>query len=192
MDKAELHEARTNPEFLNYLEQTRVDAIKSENISALYEVLDSMLILDLDEEKINNVYENILKISFERIETIVNGGKKLKLEKDELLYIRSFYEHAIEKWSYNDFSGAKEFFFLLSNIVEDEHLVGAINVHLVACSKEMDMESFYENSVDVNVMDLEERYGYFIVNFTFDIQTFLAQNDAILKREFENLKHLLD
>lgn len=51
MDKAELHEARTNPEFLNYLEQTRLDAIQTENISALYEVLDSMLILDLDEEK---------------------------------------------------------------------------------------------------------------------------------------------
>lgn len=75
MDKAELHEARTNPEFLNYLEQTRLDAIKTENISALYEVLDSMLILDLDEEKINAIYETILKIAFEKIEAIVNSGK---------------------------------------------------------------------------------------------------------------------
>jgi hypothetical protein len=111
MDKAELNEARTNPEFLNYLEQTRVDAIKSENISALYEVLDSMLILDLDEEKINGIYENILKISFEKIETIVNSGKKLQLSNDELLYIRSFYEHAIEKWSTTTMMEPKSFYF---------------------------------------------------------------------------------
>ncbi len=59
MTNEELNEARTNPDFLNYLEKTKDDAIKSKNISALYEVLDSFLILDLDQEKINIVYENI-------------------------------------------------------------------------------------------------------------------------------------
>lgn len=192
MDKAELHEARTNPEFLNYLEQTRIDAIKSENISALYEVLDSMLILDLDEEKINEIYENILKISFEKIEAIVNSGKKLTLNGDELLYIRSFYEHAIEKWSYNDFDGAKEFFFLLTHIVEDEVLVEAINVHLIACSKAIDLDTFYDNNVNTKVEETIEQYGYFIVHFTFDTKAYLEENQATLASEFENLKHLLD
>ena len=51
MTKEELNQARTNPEFINYLEETRIDAINTKNISALYEVLDSLLILDLDEEK---------------------------------------------------------------------------------------------------------------------------------------------
>ena len=46
MTNEELNEARTNPEFINYLEKTKEDAIKSKNISALYEVLDSLLILD--------------------------------------------------------------------------------------------------------------------------------------------------
>lgn len=192
MDKAELHEARTNPEFLNYLEQTRIDAIKSENISALYEVLDSMLILDLDEQKINEIYENILKISFEKIETIVNSGKKLTLNGDELLYIRSFYEHAIEKWSYNDFEGAKEFFFLLTQIIDDELLIEALNVHLIACSKTIDLDSFYDNNVDTKATEVVEQYGYFIVHFTFDIKAYLAENQTVLAHEFENLKHLLD
>lgn len=192
MDKAELQEARTNPDFLNYLEQTRLDAIESENISALYEVLDSMLILDLDEEKINGIYESILKISFEKIEAIVNSGKKLKLDDDELLYIRSFYEHAIEKWSYNDFDGAKEFLFLLTQIIDDSKLIDAFNVHLIACSKEIDLDTFYDTNVQTNVEDTVEQYGYFIIHFNFDTNTYINENKAILDIEFEKLKHLMD
>ncbi|MFA7083726.1 MAG: hypothetical protein WC141_04225 [Arcobacteraceae bacterium] len=192
MDKEELHEARTNPEFLNYLEQTRIDAIETENISALYEVLDSMLILDLDEEKINSVYETILKVSFEKIEAIVNSGKKLKLLGDELLYVRSFYEHAIEKWSYDDFAGAKEFLFLLIHIIEDNKLSDALKIHLIACSKEIDLDSFYENCVETNVMDVIEEYGYFITNFKFDAQTYIEENNTIMHDEFKQLNHLLD
>ena len=57
MDKEQLNEARTNPDFIKYLEETRVKSMEEENISAMYETLDSMLILDLEEEKINKLYE---------------------------------------------------------------------------------------------------------------------------------------
>lgn len=192
MTNEELNEARTNPEFINYLEETRVAAINNKNISALYEVLDSLLILDLEQEKINSVYENILKISFENVENIVNSGKKLQLNDDELYYARSFYEHAIEKWSYNDLDGAKELFFVLSNIIEDDFLKEALNVHLIACSKELDLDTFYDEKVNVNNVPIDEKYGYFIVTFNFDTKIFLDENQTILNKEFENLKHLLD
>lgn len=192
MTNEELHEARTNPDFLVYLEKTRDDAIKTENISALYEVLDSLLILDLEEDKINSVYENILRISFDKIETIVNGGNKIGLEGDELYYVRSFYEHAIEKWSYNDLKGAKELFFVLSNILDDEFLCDALGVHLIACSKEYDLDSFYEEKVNLNNVPIHEKYGYFIVSFNFETKEFLEENSEILKTEYQNLKYLLD
>lgn len=192
MDRAELNEARTNPEFLNYLEQTRVDAIKTENIAALYEVLDSLLILDLDEQKINSVYETILKISFQKIEDIVNSGKKLKIEDDELLYIRSFYEHSIEQWSYSNFKGAKEFLFLLIHIIEDKKLIDSFKIHLIACSKEIDLDSFYENCVDIDTADKLEQYGYFITNYKFDVEKYIEENSSVMHDEFKLLKHLLD
>lgn len=192
MTNEELHEARTNPEFLTYLDKTKDDAIANKNISALYEVLDSLLILDLQEEKINTVYENILKISFENIEKIVNGGSKVGLEGDELFYVRSFYEHAIEKWSYNDLKGAKELFFVLSNIVDDEFLCDALNVHLVACSKEFDLDSFYDKKVNLDNVPVSEKHGYFITSFNFETKKFLEENSEILKTEYTNLKHLLD
>lgn len=192
MTNEELHEARTNPEFLVYLDKTKDDAIETKNIASLYEVLDSYLILDLDQEKINVVYENILKIAFENIEKIVNSGKSLTLEDDQLFYVRSFYEHAIEKWSYSDFSGAKELFFVLANILEDEFLTDSLNVHLVACAESMDLDSFYENKVNLDNVPVNEKYGYFIVSYNFDTKEFLEENSELLKSEYENLKHLLD
>jgi hypothetical protein len=61
MDKEELHQARTNPDFQKYLEQTRKDAIDLKNISAMYEVLDTYLVLDLQEDKINELYIQYLR-----------------------------------------------------------------------------------------------------------------------------------
>ena len=192
MDKNELNEARTNPDFLKYLEEARVKSIKEENIRVMYETLDSMLILDLDEEKINKLYEQILKTSFANVEKIVNENKKLKLEDENLLYVRAFYEHAIEKWSYDNFDGAKELIFVLANIIEDETLELALNTLIIILSQKESLDSFYDEKVDLEAEDLEEKYGYFIVNFKFNKEEFINNNKDILSSEYENLKHLLE
>ena len=192
MNKEELHQARTNPDFLKYLEQTRKDAIELKNISAMYEVLDSYLILDLQEDKINELYENILKLSFERIEELVNENKKLTLEGDELFYVRSFYEHAIEKWSYENYDGAKELIFILTQIVDDKKLVNALQMHLIMCSLKINLDDFYDNYVETNETSESEMYGYFIMNYKIDLEIFLKEKKSVLDKEYKNLKHLMD
>ena len=112
MDKEALFEARTNPDFLKYLEEARINSMKAEDIGLMYETLDSMLVLDLDEEKVNKLYEQILKTSFSNVEKILSKHAKLNLEDDNLLYVRALYEHAIEKWSYDNFDGAKDLIFV--------------------------------------------------------------------------------
>ena len=191
MDKEQLFEARTNPEFLNYLEEARVNSMKAGEIGLMYETLDSMLVLDLDEEKINKLYEQILKTSFENVEKIVNKSGKLNLEGDNLLYVRAFYEHAIEKWSYENFDGAKDLIFVLANIVEDEFLLEALNILIVVLSQKSQLDEFYDTKVDLEKEVDEEKYGYFIVNFKFDNKEFLTQNKDTLTKEYDNLKHLL-
>ncbi len=192
MDKEELQEARTNPEFLDYLEKTRINAIAARDISALYEVLDSMLILDLDEEKINSVYQTILETSFEKVEIIVNNNQKLTLDDDHMYYIRALYEHGIEKWSYDNFDGAKDLLFVLSNIIEDEILVDSLQVHIIALANKTKLDDFYENEVDLNSCNSEEKYGYFITSFNKEVKSYLEENKTLLKEEYENLKHLLE
>ena len=192
MDKEQLNDARTNPDFLKYLEEARVKSIAEKNINVMYETLDSMLILDLDEEKINKLYEEILKTSFENVEKIVNKNEKLKLENENLLYVRAFYEHAIEKWSYDNFDGAKELVFVLANITDDEPLEKALNVLLIVLSTRNQLDFFYDTSVDHEKENSEEKYGYFIMNFKFNTEEFLKDNSETLEKEYKNLKHLLD
>jgi len=192
MDKEQLNDARTNPDFLKYLEEARVKSIAEKNINVMYETLDSMLILDLEEENINKLYEEILKTSFENVEEIVNKNEKLKLENENLLYVRAFYEHAIEKWSYDNFDGAKELVFVLANITDDELLEKALNVLLIVLSTRTQLDFFYDTSVDHEKESSEEKYGYFIMNFKFNTDEFLNDNKETLEKEYKNLKHLLE
>jgi len=192
MDKQQLNEARTNPDFLKYLEEARVKSMKEENISIMYETLDSMLILDLEEEKINKLYEQILKTAFDNVEKIIGENKKLTLEDENLHNVRAFYEHAIEKWSYDNFNGAKELVFVLSNIIDDEELEKALNVLIIVLSNNNQLDSFYDSSVNLEEESSEEKYGYFIMNFNFNTEEFLNENKNILESEYKNLKHLLD
>lgn len=191
MDKEALFQARTNPEFLNYLEETRINSMKAEDIGLMYETLDSMLVLDLDEENVNKLYEQILKTSFANVEKILEKHEKLTLEGDNLHYVRALYEHAIEKWSYDNFDGAKELVFVLANIIQDENLEKALNILLVFLSSKIQLDDFYDTRVDLEADVDDEKYGYFIMNFRFDNQEFLNENRDILATEYKNLKHLL-
>lgn len=192
MDEKTLLEARTNPDFLKYLEEARENAIKEKDISLMYETLDSMLILDLDEEKINKLYEEILKTSFDNVEELMNKNKKLKLQGDNLYYIRALYEYAVEKWSNDNFKGAKELIFILANIVDDEKLIKSLKILIVFISQKMNLDEFYDKQVDLKRISDDKVYGYFILNFNFDDDEFLSKNRSLLEDEYKKLKYLLE
>lgn len=192
MNQEELQEARVNPEFLAYLQEKEDEVIASKSIAGLYEVLDTLLVLNLDEERIHKVYQEILKVAFDSIEERLKDRSKLKLENDDIYFIRSFYEHAVEKWSVSNYDGAKELFFILTQIIEDKKLKDAMQVHLIATTNKKDMDAFYED--DVHHLDSveNEKYGYFIHEFNFDVEQYLTKNSDILENQYNQLKHLLN
>jgi hypothetical protein len=192
MNEQELQEARTNPEFLNFLQEREKEAYEKQDIALFYEVLDSLLVLNLEEDRINKVYNQILKISFDKVEVKLKNNNKLTLENDDIYYIRSFYEHAIEKWSYENFDGAKELFFVLSNIIEDKKLYDAIQVLIIACANKITIDQFYDTQVEQNFELDNEKYGYFIINFKFNTKQYLKKNSVALTQIHNKLKHLLD
>jgi len=192
MTPEELNEARTNPDFLKYIKEKEKESLDNKDIAQLYEVLDTLLVLDLnDENRINKVYEEILKISFDKIQERLQKKEKLSLDTEDIYFIRSFYEHAVEKWSVDDYNGAKELFFILTRIVEDEFLIDIFNIHFINTSKNIDMDKFYED-VDMEKEPLKESYGYFISNFNFDTKEYLNSNISLITEEYEKLKHLLN
>lgn len=192
MTPEELNAARTNPDFIKYINEKEKESFDNQDIAGLYEVLDTLLILDLnDENRINKVYEEILKISFDKIEDRLKEKDKLSIDNEDIYFIRSFYEHAIEKWSLQNYDGAKELFFILTKIVEDKFLVDTFNIHLINSSKNIDMDKFYQE-VDMEKEPTKEQYGYFISNFNFDTKEYLSNNISIIEKEYENLKGLLN
>jgi len=192
MNQEELQEARDNPEFLSYLKEKEEEVIETKSIAGLYEVLDTLLVLDLDEQRIHNVYQEILKVAFDSIEERLKDTKKLSLDNDDIYFIRSFYEHAVEKWSVLNFDGARELFFILTQIIEDKKLSDAMKIHLIACANNKDMDAFYEEDVHhLDVVD-NEKYGYFIHEFNFDVEEYLAKNSKLLDEQYDKLKHLLN
>ena len=194
MTQEEMIKASSDPEFLKYLTEREKGVLESKNISGLYEVLDMLLILDLEETRINKIYETILSVAFEGIESRLKSGIKLKLDdknSEDKFYIRAFYEHSIEKWSRDDTKGAKELFFVLSQIIEDEKLLRAVNIKLLACDNNEDMEDFYENKLLHQEKVEDELYAYFLVDFTFDTQKYLTNNQNKLKEIYNELKSLI-
>lgn len=191
MTPNELDDARTNPEFLKYLEEARVNSIKEKNIALMYETLDSMLVLDLDEEKINSLYEEILKLAFLSVEKLLSKKERLDLNEPNIFYIRALYEHSIEKWTNENISGAKELFFVIANIIDDEALKDAINCKLIFLNKDMSFDEFYDGFVDLEAVSNDEKYGCFLINFNFNTKDFLKDNQNILEEEYKSLQHLI-
>ncbi len=192
MTENDMNEARTNPEFLKFLSEQEEKARAEENIAELYQVLDTLLVLNLDENRIHSVYQEILKIAFDKIETRLANGAKLGLDGEDIFFIRSFYEHAIEKWSVENFDGAKELFFILTQIIEDKKLQEAITIHMIATSKQNDIDTFYNDAIiDENQLD-DEKYGYFITNFSYDKEEYLNKHSETIKEEYQKMKHLID
>lgn len=192
MNKNDLNEARTNPDFLIYLEAAMQNSIKNQNIEMMYEILDTMLVLDLEEEKTNKIYDEILKVATLNLEEKLEKNELLKLENIDFLTIRAFYELAIEKWSNSDFELAKALFFNLANSINDDFLKKNMEVLIVNLSKELDFEDFYEEFVDKDELESKEEYGYFITTFNFDVDDFLKNHQEFLQKEYENLKHLIE
>ncbi|PRM98168.1 hypothetical protein [Aliarcobacter cryaerophilus] len=192
MNKDDLNEARTNPDFLIYLEAAMQNSINNQNIEMMYEILDTMLVLDLEEEKTNKIYDEILKVATLNLQEKLEKNELLKLENIDFLTIRAFYELAIEKWSNSDFELAKALFFTLANSINDEFLKKNMEILIIYLSKELDFEDFYEEFVNKYELESKEEYGYFITSFNFDVDDFLKNNQEFLQKEYENLKHLIE
>jgi hypothetical protein len=187
---SDINDARKNPEFLEFLLKQEEKAIEEKNIPELYQVLDSLLILNLDEQRVHTVYQEILKNAFDKVEEKVNQNSKLTLDGDDIFLVRAFYEHAIEKWSIENYDGAKELFFVLSQIIDDEFLEKTVTIHMIATAQKQDIDTFYNNSVAQEQLE-DEKYGYFITNFQFDKDDYLEKNRDLVKDLYDNLKHLV-
>ena len=192
MTKEELNEARTNPNFLKYLDETLQYSIKEKDIQGLYQVLDSYLILDLDKSKIDQIYKNILLVSQEKIQNKLYKSEILNLnEQNELFYIRAFYEYGIEKYSYNNLIKAQEIFFILIQLTNDNTFIQSLKIHLIVCELEISLEEFTKKYVKNKIETQDPIYGYFITEYIINKEEFINKHKTLLNKIDNKLNHLI-
>jgi hypothetical protein len=133
-----------------------------------------------------------LQTVFDRLADKLTKEEFFDLNDPQDLYtMRGIYEHGIERWSENDFKGAKEIFLILHHTANDETLSKAMMPHIAAAASQMSLDDFIDELVDTKNPNDSETYGFFLTNFKPAVEGFMKEKadtlDAALK-ELETLK----
>ncbi|MEA3418282.1 MAG: hypothetical protein U9Q90_02695 [Campylobacterota bacterium] len=182
---------KKNEEFLANLVLLEEEMKEEKSIQKGYQLLDALLLVSEDEDKINEVFTFILKEAFDKLAEYLSQQRGFDMEKEEDLFTaRAIYEHAIERYSENDMKGAKELFQVLHYMVDEERLKDALMVHAVSVMKGKDFDTFMEKVADTSRYDENDKLAYFLLYFKIDPERFLEENRALVNEATEALKVL--
>jgi len=182
---------KKNEEFLANLVLLEEEMKEEKSIQKAYQLLDALLLVSDDEDKINEVFTFILGEAFDRLAEYLSQQKGFDLSKEEELFTaRAIYEHAIERYSENDMKGAKELFQVLHYMVDEERLKDAMMVHAVSVMKGKDFDTFISDIADTSKYDVTDRLAYFLLNFKIDSERYLRENKALVNKAQDELKVL--
>jgi hypothetical protein len=190
-DEIDIEALKKNEEFMANLVLLEEEMNEEKSIQKGYQLLDTLLLVSEDEEKINDVFTFILREAFDRLAEYLSQQKGFDLSKEEELFTaRAIYEHAIERYSENDMKGAKELFQVLHYMVDAEQLKDAMMVHAVSVMQGKDFDTFIEKVADTDQYDVDDKLAYFLKNFRIDTAKFLDENRGLVEKAKEELKVL--
>ncbi|WP_456380445.1 hypothetical protein [Hydrogenimonas sp.] len=190
-EKNEFEELKKNPEFMMDLANREEAAVKAKDIVAMYDVLDTSVMLDLSAERLNRIYSEILQYVFDRLADKLTKEEFFDITNQADLYtLRGIYEHGIERYSENDFKGAKEIFLILHYTAADETLSKAMMPHIAAAASQMKFDDFLDELVDIENPNESETYGFFLTNFKPSVEGFLQEKKEVLENALKELETL--
>ncbi len=188
-DEIDIEALKENREFLANLVLLEEEMREQKSLQKGYQLLDALLLIASDEEKINELFTFIIKEAFDRLAERLSQQKGFEMLSDEDLFtVRAIYEHAIERYSEHDMKGAKEFFLILNAMVDDARLKDAMMVHLLSVMQGLDFDTFIEEVADTSRYDEHDRLAYFLLFFKIDTEKFLAEHIALADKAKEEMK----
>jgi len=191
MQQNEFEDLKNNPQFMLDLTNREEAAVKAKDIVGMYEILDTAVMLDLSAERLNRIYTEILQTVFDRLADKLTKEEFFDINnKDDLYTMRGIYEHGIERYSDNDFKGAKEIFLILHHTANDEVLSKAMMPHIAAAASQMKFDDFIDEFVDVDNPNDSETYGFFLTNFKPSIEGFMKEKAEVLNNALKELETL--
>jgi len=157
---------KKNEEFLANLVLLEEEMKEEKSIQKAYQLLDALLLVSDDEDKINEVFTFILGEAFDRLAEYLSQQKGFDLTKEE------------------------ELFQVLHYMVDEERLKDAMMVHAVSVMKGKDFDTFISDIADTSKYDVTDRLAYFLLNFKIDSERYLRENKALVNKAQDELKVL--
>ncbi|MRI58778.1 MAG: hypothetical protein C6H99_04645 [Epsilonproteobacteria bacterium] len=180
----EIEKLKQDKELMQELQKKREQALKNGSIVELYDLLDTFLLLDKDEE-VDELYQAILQKAFDRLSSMLTQGERFDLEDEEQRYVaRGIYEHALERWDSGDFKGAGELFLILSHMMPAS-LHEAMMLPLGLTAKKVSLDDFIKEYVEKEGLDEE---SFFFERLTPKAKEFMAQNRDLIHQELQKAK----
>jgi hypothetical protein len=192
MIEQDLQNLKNDPQFIQNLEELSKEAKEQNSVEKAYQVLDASLLLEEENEIIDSLYVEILQIAFDDLaQKLAQGEKFDETKSEDLARMRAIYEHGIEKYSSNDFTGAKEIFLILLYMFTNESVKEAMGMHIVCAVNEVDFEDFFENYCDAKAISEDvSDFAHFITHFSPEGKEYLKQNGKVLEDALEELESL--
>jgi hypothetical protein len=187
----EFEDLKKNPEFMMELANKEEAAVKAKDVVGMYDVLDTSVMLDLSSERLDRIYTEILQTVFDRLAEKLSAQEFFDVsDKKDLYTLRGIYEHGIERYSDNDFKGAKEIFLVLHHTANDETISNAMMPHIAAAASQMKFDDFIDELVDVDNPNQSETYGFCLTNFKPSVEGFLQEKAEVLENALKELETL--
>ncbi|WP_456451126.1 hypothetical protein [Hydrogenimonas sp.] len=191
MESNEFADLKNNPEFMMQLRSKEDEAVKAKDVQGMYEVLDTCVMLDLSGERLDRIYTEILQTVFDKLAAKLEAQEFFNMnDRQDLYTMRGIYEHGIERWSDNDFKGAKEIFLILHHTANDATLSEAMMPHIAAAASQMKLDDFIDELVDVENPNDSEIYGFFLTNFHPSVTGFMEEKKEVLENALKELETL--
>ena len=179
-DNINIDNLRNNAEFLNQLNEAERTALIEQDIEKLYDVLDTLLLLGENKERIDNLYNSILETALSYFHHKLEKNENFDLSSyQDHFTLRAIYEFAIEQYRIGAFIEAEELFVMLSIITDHPVFKGAMQIHLISVLKKINFDKFIEEFVDMEKMNSENE-SFFILYFKEKANSFLHANSSLL------------
>lgn len=146
-----------------------------------YNEFENLLNKNGDEDKINELFGDILEKAIEVLNTKSENKEFLEYPEDKYV-IRALFEYMLEVWSEREFEEAKNLGYDLVYMVNDEVLKEAISMFVLGLIEKLPIEKFLDEYV-IPENDNEE-YEMFFINFNDEIDELVIKHREIFKKEF--------
>ena len=146
-----------------------------------YNEFENLLNKNGDEERINELFGEILEKSIEILNEKSESNQFLEYPEHQFV-IRALFEYFLELWSEGAYEDAKALGYDLVYMVNDENLKEAFSMFILGVLEKLPVEKF----LDLYVIPENEdnNYEMFFINFNDEIDELIIKHRETFAKEF--------